>query len=135
MNQQDNYGFLLVRASSAFGSVPIPGATVSVRTVNGDETTLYTVMTTNEDGETEAVRIPAPPADISLEPGNATPYSLVNLEIFADGFYSVGIQNMPIFSGITSTQSVNMIPLPESYKYSKYPGANIIISESEVPNL
>jgi hypothetical protein len=135
MDQQENYGYLLVRASSAFGSIPISGATVSVRTANGEDSTLHMMMVTNEDGETEVIPIPAPPAENSLKSGGAMPYSLVNLEIFADGYYSVSVQNIPIFAGIKSTQNINMIPLPESAWWEKYPNAHIFITESEAPNL
>ena len=90
---------------------------------------------TDEDGETEPLKIPAPPVSNSLSPGGETPYSLVNVEVFADGYYSVMLMGVPIFTGISSTQTVNMIPLPESYQYSKYPGGNYIITESEVPKL
>ncbi len=45
------------------------------------------------------------------------------------------LMGVPIFTGISSTQAVNMIPLPESYQYAKYPGGSYIITESEVPKL
>lgn len=136
MNQQDNYGSLFIRTTSAFRSIPVPGATVSVRRVtdNGGSE-LFAVLTTDADGETTTINVPAPPASNSYAPGGAIPYSLVNIEVAADGYYSVTVQNVPIFSGITSTQNINMIPLPSSAGNGRYPGANIIIKESEVPNL
>ena len=51
------------------------------------------------------------------------------------GYYSVMLMGVPIYSGISSTQTVNMIPLPESVDFNKYPGGNYIITESEVPKL
>ena len=135
MDTTENYGTLTVKTESAFGALPVKDATVSFRRQTGDGAKLFAVLMTDEDGETEPLKIPAPPVSNSLSPGGETPYSLVNVEVFADGYYSVMLMGVPIFTGISSTQPVNMIPLPESYQYSKYPSGNYIITESEVPKL
>ena len=135
MDTTENYGTLTVKTESAFGALPVKDATVSFRRQTGDGAKLLAVLMTDEDGETEPLKIPAPPVSNSLSPGGETPYSLVNVEVFADGYYSVMLMGVPIFTGISSTQTVNMIPLPESYQYSKYPSGNYIITESEVPKL
>ena len=135
MDTTENYGTLTVKTESAFGALPVKDATVSFRRQTGDGAQLFAVLMTDEDGETEPLKIPAPPVSNSLSPGGETPYSLVNVEVFADGYYSVMLMGVPIFTGISSTQTVNMIPLPESYQYSKYPSGNYIITESEVPKL
>ena len=135
MDTTENYGTLTVKTESAFGALPVKDATVSFRRKTGDGAKLFAVLMTDEDGETEPLKIPAPPVSNSLSPGGETPYSLVNVEVFADGYYSVMLMGVPIFTGISSTQTVNMIPLPESYQYSKYPSGNYIITESEVPKL
>ena len=135
MDTTENYGTLTVKTESAFGALPVKDATVSFRRQTGDGAKLFAVLMTDEDGETEPLKIPAPPVSNSLSPGGETPYSLVNVEVFADGYYSVMLMGVPIFTGISSTQTVNMIPLPESHQYSKYPSGNYIITESEVPKL
>ena len=135
MDTTENYGTLTVKTESAFGALPVKDATVSFRRQTGDGAKLFAVLMTDEDGETEPLKIRAPPVSNSLSPGGETPYSLVNVEVFADGYYSVMLMGVPIFTGISSTQTVNMIPLPESYQYSKYPSGNYIITESEVPKL
>lgn len=135
MDNTENVGTLTVKTESAFGAFPVKGATVSFRRQMPDGAKLFAVLITDDDGETEPLEIPAPPASNSLSPGGKTPYSLVNIEIYADGYYSVMLMGVPIYSGISSTQTVNMIPLPESVQYDKYPGGNYIITESEVPKL
>ena len=135
MDNTENVGVLTVRTESAFGAFPVKDATVSFRRQMPDGAKLFAVLVTGEDGETEPREIPAPPVSNSLSPGGETPYSLVNVEIYADGYYSVMLMGVPIYSGISSTQTVNMIPLPESVQYDKYPGGNYIITESEVPKL
>lgn len=136
MNITQNVGYLTVRTSAAFLAIPIADAVIAVRTVAEDgSTSIFAILKTNESGETQTIEIPAPPQSNSLSPGGKTPYSLVNIEVNAEGYYSVAMQNVPIFPGITSTQNVNMIPLPDISKYDKYPSGNIIINESSVPNL
>ena len=135
MDNTENVGTLTVKTESAFGAFPVKGATVSFRRQMPDGAKLFAVLITDDDGETEPLEIPAPPVSNSLSPGGETPYSLVNVEVYADGYYSVMLMGVPIYSGISSTQTVNMIPLPESVQYDKYPGGNYIITESEVPKL
>lgn len=136
MDNSKNTGYLIVRTSSAFRAIPVPDAVVSVRTVGEDgSAALYAVMITDESGETEVLPVETPPTDNSLSPGMAPGYALVNIEVNASGYYAVAAQNVPIFPGITSAQNVNMIPLPDLSQYDRYPGVNVIISESAVPNL
>lgn len=135
MDNTENVGTLTVKTESAFGAFPVKDATVSFRRKMPDGAKLFAVLVTGEDGETDPLEIPAPPVSNSLSPGGETPYSLVNVEIYADGYYSVMLMGVPIYSGISSTQTVNMIPLPESVQYDKYPSGNYIITESEVPKL
>ena len=135
MDNYESYGTLTVKTESAFGAFPVPGATVSFRRQTEDGAKLFAVLITDEDGGTEPLNVPAPPVSNSLSPGGATPYTLINIEVFADGYYSVMLMGVPIYSGISSTQTVNMIPLPESVDFNKYPGGSYIITESEVPKL
>lgn len=136
MDNSQNTGYLIVRASSAFRAIPVPDAVVSVRTVGEDgSASLYAVMTTDESGETPVLPLETPPPGNSLSPGMAPGYSLVNIEVNAQGYYAVAAQNVPVFPGITSAQNVNLIPLPDLSQYDRYPGINIIINESAVPDL
>lgn len=136
MDTAQSTGYLKVRASAAFQAIPIEDAVVAVRTVEEDgSASLFAILKTDPSGETLAIEIATPPASVSQSPGGQIPYSLVNVEVTASGYYSVAVQNIPVFAGITSTQNVNMIPLPDISKYEKYPNINIIISESSVPNL
>ena len=128
MDTTENYGTLTVKTESAFGALPVKDATVSFRRQMPDGAKLFAVLVTGEDGETDQLEIPAPPASNSLSPGGETPYSLVNVGIYAEGYYSVMLTGVPIYSG-------NMIPLPESGRFDKYPSGNYIITESEVPKL
>ena len=136
MAENSSVGYLIVQVASAFGAVPIPNATVAVRTVTDGVTTIYSVMMTDEDGRTENLEIPAPDPSYSLIPGSKTvPYSAVNIEVTADGYYGYTALGVPIFAGQTSIQNVNLIPIPDSQNFTMIPDLNQTVNESEPPNL
>lgn len=136
MAENTSEGYLIVQVSSALGAVPIPNATVVVRTVNDGAPKIYSVMTTDIDGKTPTLAIPAPDPSFSFIPGGTTvPYSIVNIEVAAEGYYGYTALNVPIFAGQTSIQSVNAIPVPDAWNFTANPELNLTVNESEPPNL
>jgi len=106
----ENYGLLSVSTVIA-DSVPIPGATV--RIIGAEEINRDKVfsLTTDRDGITEAIRLPAPPASLTLSPEPVeAPYSLYDIEVTREGFYPRKFSGVRVFSGIRTLQIINMIP-------------------------
>jgi len=136
MDQRDlYYGRLIVRVTSADAAIPVEDATVVVRIVENGRPRIFTVMTTDESGETEEVAIPTPPPELSLSPSpDSVPYSTVNIEVTAFGYYSTANMNVPVFAGITSVQNVNLLPLPEN-SLNGTPPPEVIVSESGTPDI
>lgn len=128
-------GTLIVQISSAFAAVPVEGATVAVRIIEGGIPTIFSVMTTGESGKTPPLEIPAPDPALSLTPGSIKPYSVINIEAAADGYYGYAAVNVPIFAGQVALQRINMIPVPDSEGNAARPESNVIVNESEAPNL
>lgn len=128
-------GTLIVQISSAFAAVPVEGATVAVRIIENGVPAIFSVMTTGESGKTPPLEIPAPDPALSLSPGSVKPYSVVNIEAAADGYYGYAAINVPIFAGQVALQRINMIPVPDSDGFSTRPETNVIVNESEAPNL
>ena len=58
MAENSSVGYLIVQVSSAFGAMPIPNATVAVRTVTDGVPKIYSVMVTDSDGK--RMRSPSP---------------------------------------------------------------------------
>lgn len=112
MNSSIGTGFLKVRVSTARDALPIAGATVRISPGDGDGGVLYT-LTTNMSGETETVRLSAPPAYLSESPGSAQPYSKYNVEVIKDGYISTLNLDSPVFDGIVSVLPVSLVPLSE----------------------
>ena len=125
MNEEmDAIGFLIVQALTANGALPVENATVYVYSYDDSAKSsqaLYTLKT-DSFGRTEKVALGALGRELSLTPEVKKPYATYNAVINADGFYESERINIPIFQGIISVQTVDLIPISEySDQYSATP--------------
>ena len=115
-------GYLIVRASTAGGAIPIEGATVSVRNqaepgVDSLAGSVRHTVRTDRDGNTQRLPLPAPSRSLAYTPGN-TPYAFYDIEVSSPGYYPQHFIRVPIYDTITSIQNAYLIPLPEGSIYS-----------------
>lgn len=104
-------GTLRVRAYTAGGALPVEGAVVRVTGALENNRLVAFSSITDRDGLTELFTLPSPSVDYSLAPNpEELPYSVYDLEISANGYYTKRINGLTVFSGINSIQLVNMIP-------------------------
>ncbi|MBQ3490524.1 MAG: hypothetical protein IJA86_08035 [Clostridia bacterium] len=136
LQNDQNRGKLVVRVSAASGAVPIPNATVIVRSSEQDAPVrVIGVLTTDESGLTVPLFIATPPLSESLSPGGKQPFSEISAEISAEGYLTSVNINIPIYPGITSIQPVNLIPLPDS-GIGTQPSESIVFqNDAQRPNL
>lgn len=136
LQNDKNFGLLIVQASAASGAVPIAGARAVIRAEDGEgNIRTLGILTTDVSGLTEPLAIATPPLSESLSPGGKKPYSEITAEVTADGYYSAVNQNIPIYPGITSIQPVSLIPLPDSL-YGTQPSSDVVINNGDQrPNL
>lgn len=131
VQNEKNYGQLVVQVSAASGAVPIKGASVIVRITDEEGTArVVGVLQTNESGITDPLDIPTPSPAESLAPGGKKPYSELSTEVIADGYYAAVNLNIPVYPGITSIQPVTLIPLPNS-AYGKQSCADIVVDNGK----
>ncbi len=112
----DSVGYLKVVATSADRTVPVPQASVIIsRVVGGGEEILYSLIT-DDNGETPTVALPTVSAKMSQTPNYSkdgyTLFAIYNVSTYLNGYFEVKNVGVPIFSGVTSIQRVNLIPLP-----------------------
>lgn len=122
-------GYLRVRASTANGALPVEGASVIVISdnENGEGGTVIATLRTDSSGLTPTISVAAPPKSLSLKPRSPEkPYSTVNIQVTADGYYTVENVGVPVFDGTLSQQNVNLIPRSDT---GEYPDEGIIINE------
>jgi hypothetical protein len=132
-------GYMIVRVTTARGAIPLEGAVVMVGNYaseleegRGDVMAVYK---TDRSGVTEKFALPAPSRSLSMSPGNGKSYQTYNLSVSKDGYFTQSYINAPVFDGITSIQSADMIPLPDNGQSDNFdPDANRFF-ETENPSL
>ena len=130
----EGFGTFALRAYTAGGAYPVPGALVRLQSTNNPAEVIKRSLITDEDGATQRIKLPAPSKDISLDPnGGEVPYATYNVEISCDGYYSKQILNVAIFDGINATLPVSMIPFIPYSEGGRYPRGNVnaIITENK----
>ena len=135
----DGVGYMIVRVTTARGAIPLEGATVIVsdylpEDVNERGNAIYT-LTTNSSGLTDKFALPTPPRELSQSPGNGKSYLTYNIAVAKDGYYQQNYINAPVFEGITSIQSADMIPLSDKGQTDRYDPFGNIFFETENGNL
>lgn len=127
----NSYGSLRIRTYTAGGALPVSSALVRIQGAEeGNRFVMHTLLT-DRDGLTEKVILPAPAVQYSLSPSPAeSPYSVYDVEISADGYYTKRIEGLTVFAGIDSVQLVNMIP-SSGAPIESFPRGNV---NATIPN-
>lgn len=109
----DSTGFILVNVRTGNESTPIVGASVVVTALENGKRLLAAAGITDISGTVTGIEVPAPDKIYSQTPyTDVRPYSLFDINVKARGFFNARSIDVPVFSGITSVQNFNMIPLP-----------------------
>lgn len=112
------HGFLKITTRTAGSALPIPDTAVKIfrNTPQGREL-CYTAIT-DESGETEPIRLPAPLPDGD---NRIQPYAVYEIEVFRSGYARMTSSYVPIYANITSLQSFQMLPLPSQVTDAQHP--------------
>ena len=104
-------GYLQVRAYSSFVQLPLSDVAI---TVTAEDGTAIAMATTNKSGTIQPIEIPVPDRSESQSPGSPDrPFTSVTLHARLKGFVQIQAENVQIFSGTTTLQNLEMIPLSE----------------------
>lgn len=106
-------GRLVVNVRTADGSIPVPGAKVTVLSNGPGESQVLAVLNTDGSGSTPTITVETPERALSESPGNTIGYTSLIILVEKEGFVSDQFTGAAVFPGITTVQPVNMIPLPE----------------------
>jgi hypothetical protein len=109
--ETQSFGFLRVRTTTQ-DVLPLDNATVRIFSPSNPEIVLEE-FTTDSSGLSEAIPLPAPPIDLSLEPSTIQPYSNYDLQIIAPGFETAFIYDIEILPNVTAVQESTLNPAPE----------------------
>ncbi|MCC2165239.1 peptidoglycan-binding protein [Brotaphodocola catenula] len=134
------FGSLQIQAVRSDNRFPIQNATVSL-SIPDTPDQIVEQTTTDASGQTDALRLSAPPLEYSLTPGSPQPYANYNIRITASGFKSVTIHGCEVLPDAFAIQPVQMEPeddpapqenpvvIPDHTLYGTYPPK---IAETEI---
>jgi hypothetical protein len=103
-------GRLVVILTAARGAFPIKDGQIKI--YKSGEDTILTLLRTDANGQ-GGVSLTAPKRSLSEAPGEESgkTYALYDIVATASGFEAMRINSVPVFDGVTSLQTVNMIAL------------------------
>ena len=131
MQDMVDRGNLSLQVTSTIGLLPVENARISISYTGEDS--VVEEITTDNSGRTEAVSLPAPPLEWSLDAEQTNrPYAELNLQITAPGYQPVTIEGSELLADATALQQVRMEPteemqqtedivIPDHTLYGEYP--------------
>lgn len=106
----EDRGKLQINVTSSFGLIPISDATVTI-SYTGIPDVVVEKLTTDSSGQTEAIELPTPPLEYSVEPTEQMPYSEYNIQVDAPGYESAMISGTELLPDVTAIQPIQLTPV------------------------
>ncbi len=104
-------GYIQIHAYTSNAQIPLQNVTV---TVSAEDGTVIALRLTDRSGRIEPIPIPVPGREESLSPNPPEiPFTKVNLTARLQDYEQVFIYDLQVFSGITTDQDIELIPLSE----------------------
>lgn len=109
-------GYITVKVFTAEKAMPVQRAQVRIVDLRiALDQTIYT----DQYGNAERIKVYAPEKETSLKPQDITlPYETYNIEVVKDGYIPTTINNVQVFPGEISLQSVAMMPQPQGQNFA-----------------
>ena len=120
--QYTDKGKLYVRTYTASGALPVSDTVVKI--TGSDEVNRYITFSrlTDVNGVVVFDNLPAPTVGYSLSPNSKEiPYSVYDVEVSKEGYYSKKINDVAIFPGEDAVLPINMIPISINDGGGMYP--------------
>ncbi len=125
-------GYLIISAGSGGKAYPLGNVQAEVYLQGDDgEWKLYRRTSTDATGAAPKLTIPTPQSTESGdEQSPYAPYTLARIRAFRDGYYPIEAKQVPVFSGITSLQYFEFIPLSERDTFAPPSGSLTAVGEN-----
>lgn len=118
-------GYLSIETRLSYDASPVSGARVyiisSPASTQGEVSESYYnyYLKTDSSGNTGFIRFETPDISLSENINNTqAPYSVVDVYVSADGFFSTRVKNVQIFADTQSILPVDLIPISSQYALS-----------------
>jgi len=103
-------GYLIVRVSTASGTIMIEDAVVSVYSNKDSINNIFLRLATDASGVCGKIALPAPDKNLLQYYTNKKPYATYNIEVSADGYFPSDIIEVKIFDTLTIIDNVMLLP-------------------------
>lgn len=105
-------GYIQVHAYTSYAQIPLKDVAVSVTDVSGAAIAL---RLTNRSGFLDSpIEIDVPDLSSSQTPNTGViPFAVVNLYARINKYEAIEIENLQVFSGVTTLQNLEFVPLSE----------------------
>jgi len=107
-----NFGQIRVNLTSTGEFRPVENATVQISSTSDPERIIEEIKT-NESGQTQAVEVPTPDLENSMDPESGQPYSQYNITVDAAGFERLLVSGVQVFPQVTALQESRLNPVQE----------------------
>jgi len=115
INAKVNVGYLQVNVTTASGTIPVPNAKITISKPLGNNIFMSQIVFTNEDGKTPLTPLPTRSPELSQTDQYPVPYTIWNLTAEAPGYNQIVVYDVPIFPGVTTNQSFDLVPTKENH--------------------
>ena len=104
-------GYIQVHAYTSYARIPLQDVTIAVSATDG---TAIALRLTDRSGRIEPIPIPVPDLEESLSPNPPErPFSTVNITARLKDYEQIFVDDIQVFSGVTTDQDLELIPLSE----------------------
>lgn len=104
-------GYIQAHAYTSYAQLPLEDVAITITASDG---TAIAMRITDRNGMIQPIEIPVPELSESQSPNpEEVPFTTVNLFARLKDFEQIEIENLQVFSGITTNQNLEMIPLSE----------------------
>ncbi len=112
-NFQDGNGGLQINVTAFDRLYPVPNVSVTVFTGTPENMTVVENGITDQSGKSIIFNLKTPLKSQSqqAEHDGGLPYSEYNISVKSDGYVPQIIMNIPVFSGVVSLQSIDLLPI------------------------
>lgn len=104
-------GYIQVHAYTSYARIPLQDVTIAVSATDG---TAIALRLTDRSGRIEPIPIPVPDLEESLSPNPPErPFATVNITARLKDYEQIFVDDIQVFSGVTTDQDLELIPLSE----------------------
>lgn len=103
-------GTLMVRVFTSRGELPVRDASIFLVPHGDQPKDILALRTSGPSGTAAPITVPTPPAANSQSPGQSVPFAQYDIWVEHAGYHLLVVRGVQIFPGITSFQSLPLIP-------------------------